>query len=121
MTEVAVLLAVATVAAGIGIAFAIRFLPTVRLQLSGLALLAVVLPLVGVVLCVGLALFLDRITWTAFFAWMGLGVMIYATYGASRSRLRATTTAQASGATTGSSSTTSPSTSTTQGSTGAGK
>jgi signal transduction histidine kinase len=48
MTEVALLLAATTVAAGLAIAFAIRFLPTVRLQLSGLALLAVVLPLVAV-------------------------------------------------------------------------
>ncbi len=48
MTEVAVLLVVTTLAAGLALALAIRFLPTVRLQLSGLALLAVVLPLVAV-------------------------------------------------------------------------
>ncbi len=48
MTEVALLLVAGTVAAGIAIAFAIRLLPTVQLQLSGLALLAVVLPLAGV-------------------------------------------------------------------------
>jgi signal transduction histidine kinase len=48
VTEVALLLALATVAGGLVIAFAIRFLPTVRLQLSGLALLAVVVPLVAV-------------------------------------------------------------------------
>ena len=48
MTEVAVLLALATLAGGILAAFALSFLPTVRLQLAGLALLAVVLPLSGV-------------------------------------------------------------------------
>jgi signal transduction histidine kinase len=48
VTEVAVVLAVATLAAGIALAFALRLLPTVRLQLVGLALLAVVLPLGGV-------------------------------------------------------------------------
>ena len=48
MTEAAILLAVATLAAGIAVAFAIRLLPRIRLQLAGLALLAVVLPLVAV-------------------------------------------------------------------------
>ena len=48
MTEAAILLAGATLAAGIALAFAIRLLPRLRLQLAGLALLAVVLPLVAV-------------------------------------------------------------------------
>jgi len=48
MTEAAILLAAATLAAGLAVAFVIRMLPSVRLQLSGLALLAVVLPLVAV-------------------------------------------------------------------------
>ncbi len=48
MTEVAVLLAAGTIGVGLAAAFALRFLPTVRLQLAGLALLAVVLPLGGV-------------------------------------------------------------------------
>jgi signal transduction histidine kinase len=48
VTEVAVLLALATLAGGVVLAFALRSLPTVRLQLAGLALLAVVLPLSGV-------------------------------------------------------------------------
>ena len=48
MTEAAILLAVGTLAAGITVSFGIRLLPSVRLQLSGLALLAVVLPLVAV-------------------------------------------------------------------------
>jgi signal transduction histidine kinase len=48
MTEFAVLLAVATLAGGVVAASALRFLPTVRLQLAALALLAVVLPLSGV-------------------------------------------------------------------------
>jgi signal transduction histidine kinase len=48
VTEVAVLLALATLAGGVVAAFALSFLPTLRLQLAGLALLAVVLPLSGV-------------------------------------------------------------------------
>jgi two-component system sensor histidine kinase BaeS len=48
VTEVALVLALATLAAGVALAFALRLLPTVRLQLVGLALLAVVLPLGGV-------------------------------------------------------------------------
>ena len=48
MTEAALLLALGTVAVGVAVAFALRLLPTVRLQLVGLALLAVVLPLGGV-------------------------------------------------------------------------
>ena len=48
MTEVALFLALGTVAVGLAAALALRLLPTVRLQLVGLALLAVVLPLGGV-------------------------------------------------------------------------
>src|SRR5437868_12414236 len=48
VTEVAVFLALGTVAAGVAAALLLRLLPTVRLQLAGLALLAVVLPLAGV-------------------------------------------------------------------------
>ena len=48
MTEVAVFLALGTVAVGVAAALLLRLLPTVRLQLAGLALLAVVLPLGGV-------------------------------------------------------------------------
>jgi signal transduction histidine kinase len=48
VTEAAILLAVATLGAGLVVAFAIRLLPRIRLQLAGLALLAVVLPLVAV-------------------------------------------------------------------------
>ncbi len=46
--EVALLLAAATLAAGVAAAFGLRLLPSVRLQLAGLALLAVCLPLGGV-------------------------------------------------------------------------
>jgi signal transduction histidine kinase len=46
--EVAVFLVLGTLAAGVVLALALRLLPTVRLQLVGLALLAVVLPLGGV-------------------------------------------------------------------------
>ena len=48
MTEVALVLALAPLAAGVVLAFALRPLPTVRLQLVGLALFAVALPLGGV-------------------------------------------------------------------------
>ena len=48
MTEAALLLALATAAVGVAAALLLRLLPTVRMQLAGLALLAVVLPLVGV-------------------------------------------------------------------------
>ena len=45
MIELAILVALATLTVGLVVAFALRQLPTVRLQLAGLALLAVVLPL----------------------------------------------------------------------------
>ena len=48
MTEVAVLLAVGTIGVGVAVALLLRLLPTVRFQLVGLAFLAVVLPLSGV-------------------------------------------------------------------------
>ena len=48
MTEAALLLALATAAVGVAAALLLRLLPTVRMQLAALALLAVVLPLVGV-------------------------------------------------------------------------
>jgi len=48
MTEVAILLAASTFLAGLAVAFAIRLLPRLRLQLAGLGLVAVVLPLAAV-------------------------------------------------------------------------
>src|SRR5262249_23369240 len=48
VTEAALILALGTIALGLTVAFLLRLLPTVRLQLVGLALLAVVLPLRGV-------------------------------------------------------------------------
>lgn len=48
MTELAVLLALGTVSVGVLAALGLRLLPTLRLQLAALALLAVVLPLSGV-------------------------------------------------------------------------
>ncbi len=48
MTSTAIFTALATLAAGVVAAFGLRLLPTVRLQLAGLALLAVVLPLSAV-------------------------------------------------------------------------
>jgi signal transduction histidine kinase len=46
--EVALVLALATLAVGLAAAFVLRLLPSIRLQLAGLALLAVVLPLAAV-------------------------------------------------------------------------
>jgi len=48
MIEAALVLASVTLVAGIGAALCLRLLPTVRLQLAGLALLATVLPLAAV-------------------------------------------------------------------------
>ena len=56
MIGLGVLVALATLAAGFGVALALRMLPTVRLQLAGLALLAVVVPLTAVFLS-GLVMF----------------------------------------------------------------
>ena len=50
MIGLAAVVAVATLAVGLAGAFALRLLPTVRLQLAGLALLAVTLPLAAVFL-----------------------------------------------------------------------
>jgi signal transduction histidine kinase len=54
--DVAIVLGVVTLAVGLAAALALRLLPTVRLQLAGLALLAVVLPL-GAVLASGWVMF----------------------------------------------------------------
>jgi signal transduction histidine kinase len=51
-----VIVALATLVVGLGLAFALRALPTVRLQLAGLAFLAVLLPL-GAVLLSGWVMF----------------------------------------------------------------
>jgi signal transduction histidine kinase len=56
MSTVALVLALAVLAAGLASAVALRFLPTLQLQLAALALLAVCLPL-GVVLGTGLVMF----------------------------------------------------------------
>ncbi len=50
MIALAVIVAAASLAAGIAATFALRLLPTVRLQLAGLALCAAVVPLVAVLL-----------------------------------------------------------------------
>jgi signal transduction histidine kinase len=50
VTQFAVIVAVGTLVAGLVAVFALRLLPTVRLQLAGLALLAVALPLCAVTL-----------------------------------------------------------------------
>jgi signal transduction histidine kinase len=56
MAQTAALIALATLAVGLLLAYLLRFLPTVRLQLAGLAFLAVLLPL-GVVLLSGWVMF----------------------------------------------------------------
>ena len=56
MTEFAVIVALGTLAAGLAATVALRLLPTVRLQLAGLALVAVALPL-GAVILGGLVMF----------------------------------------------------------------
>jgi signal transduction histidine kinase len=50
MIQFALILSLSTLAAGVALALALRLLPTVRLQLAGLALLAVGLPLAAVIL-----------------------------------------------------------------------
>jgi signal transduction histidine kinase len=50
VTQFAVIVALATLAAGLVATFGLRLLPTLRLQLAGLALLAVALPLAAVTL-----------------------------------------------------------------------
>ena len=50
MIEFALIVSLSTLAVGIALALALRLLPTVRLQLAGLALLAVGLPLAAVIL-----------------------------------------------------------------------
>ena len=50
MIELAAIVALATLAVGVAAALGLRLLPTLRLQLAGLALLAVVLPLAAVFL-----------------------------------------------------------------------
>ena len=56
MTEFAVVVALGTLAAGLALALGFRLLPTVRLQLAALALVAVALPLTAVTLS-GLVMF----------------------------------------------------------------
>ena len=56
MIATAVIVALATLAVGIALAYLLRLLPTVRLQLAGLAVLAVLLPL-GAVLASGWVMF----------------------------------------------------------------
>jgi APA family basic amino acid/polyamine antiporter len=46
-----------------------------------------VVPMLGVVACVGLMLFLPMITWMRFVVWTGLGVAVYLLYGIRRSKL----------------------------------
>lgn len=56
MIAIAVIVALATLTVGLALAYGLRLLPTVRLQLTGLAVLAVLLPL-GAVLLSGWVMF----------------------------------------------------------------
>ena len=56
MIETALVVGLATLVVGLGLAYALRLLPTIRLQLAGLAILAVLLPL-GAVLLSGWVMF----------------------------------------------------------------
>jgi len=46
-----------------------------------------VVPLLGIVFCVYLMVSLPLFTWIRFVVWLGLGLIVYVTYGRSRSRL----------------------------------
>ena len=48
-----------------------------------------VVPVLGILATLGLTFGLTRITWLSFIAYMGVGLIIYASYGASHSTLRA--------------------------------
>jgi APA family basic amino acid/polyamine antiporter len=45
------------------------------------------IPLMGIVMCVLLMVSLPVITWLRFFAWMGIGLIVYGTYGIQKSKL----------------------------------
>ena len=46
------------------------------------------LPILGAVSCVGLAIYLPPSSWLRFFKWLGLGALVYLFYGYKNSRLR---------------------------------
>jgi APA family basic amino acid/polyamine antiporter len=48
----------------------------------------IALPLLGASCCVGLAIYLPPSSWTRFFAWLALGLVVYFAYGYRHSRLR---------------------------------
>jgi basic amino acid/polyamine antiporter, APA family len=47
-----------------------------------------VFPLIGAALCVYLMTRLELITWARFVAWLAIGLVIYAVYGRTHSRLQ---------------------------------
>jgi APA family basic amino acid/polyamine antiporter len=51
------------------------------------------LPILGAISCVGLAIYLPPSSWWRFFGWLGLGMVVYIAYGYRRSRLRQTSAA----------------------------
>jgi basic amino acid/polyamine antiporter, APA family len=48
----------------------------------------IVLPVLGAVSCVGLAIYLPPSSWMRFFAWLAIGMVVYFAYGYRHSRLR---------------------------------
>ncbi|MDQ3821888.1 MAG: ATP-binding protein [Actinomycetota bacterium] len=103
MIELAALVAVATLVVGIAGALALRLLPTVRLQLAGLALLAVALPLAAVFLS-GWAMFhmgddvkILAVAAASASVAVGGGLLLARSISAAVDRLRATSRALAAG------------------------
>ncbi len=48
----------------------------------------IVLPVLGAVSCIGLAIYLPPSSWTRFFLWLAIGLVVYFIYGYRHSRLR---------------------------------
>ncbi len=48
----------------------------------------IVLPVLGAISCVGLAIYLPPSSWMRFFAWLAIGLVVYFAYGYRHSRLR---------------------------------
>jgi signal transduction histidine kinase len=99
----AIVVAAATLAAGVALALALRLLPSVRLQLAGLALLAVTLPLAAVFLT-GWAMFhmgddveILAVTVAAASVAVGASLLVARTIGVRIGRLRDASTALAGG------------------------
>jgi basic amino acid/polyamine antiporter, APA family len=47
-----------------------------------------IVPILGILVCVSMMLSLPLVTWIRLFVWMGLGFIIYFTYGIKHSKIR---------------------------------